>query len=310
MSCIRRHFHHSQLVRKRREGKSPLFGNYQLLVPNLTARHEFNSVPAHIKRPDYSNVAPIDPNAAIHIHSELEIQGIEHASQIAKTVLELACSTTTVGMTTLEIDELVHMEIIKRNGYPSPLHYQGFPKSVCTSINNVLCHGIPDGRKLLDGDIINIDITVYFEGFHGDTSRTIGVGNVDKQGLDLIQNNKSALELTIETIKPGESFSKIGQVIHDYADRFNYSVDQNFCGHGIGKLFHQPPLILHYRNNQDAIMKPGMVFTIEPIFCQGSMFGYLKWPDGWTVVSKDGSRSAQHEHTILVTESGSKVLTG
>jgi methionyl aminopeptidase len=308
MRGIKRHLSTLPFLGKSIHQNARKQGNYEILQPNLQWEHQPNTVPNHIRRPDYSQLQPLDPYGEIPIHTEQEIQGIRNACRIAKEVLDIACTQTQQGMTTLDIDKLVHEEIIKRNAYPSPLLYHGFPKSICTSVNNVLVHGIPDNRKLLEGDIVNIDITVFFQGFHGDTSRTIGIGSIDDRAQQLIAHNRKALELAIAVVKPNVPFSEIGRVIEAYAEQFSYSVDKSFCGHGIGRNFHQPPLILHHENDETELMQPGMIFTIEPIFCQGTA-GFIKWPDGWTAVSKDGSLSAQHEHTILVTQSGSDILT-
>jgi methionyl aminopeptidase len=161
---------------------------------------------------------------------------------------------------------------------------------------------------LKSGDIINIDITVFLNGYHGDTSCTVLVGDVDQRGIGLVNDTKYALDLGISVVKPGSNFNEIGNIIQKYANSKRYSIDRNFCGHGIGANFHQAPLILHYANDQSGVFQPGMVFTIEPILVQGCE-GYVKWPDQWTVVSRDGSRSAQFEHTVLVTDNGHEILT-
>jgi methionyl aminopeptidase len=308
MRLFSRHFTTTPFLRNSIQKSAQKFGNYEVLLPNLEWEHRPNTVPNHIQKPNYSQIEPLSAFAEIPIHTEQEIQGIRRACLIAREVLDMACSQTRPGMTTLDIDKMVHEEIIRRNAYPSPLLYHGFPKSICTSVNNVLVHGIPDNRQLLDGDIVNIDITVYSEGFHGDTSRTVGIGSIDDRAQHLIEHNRKALELAIQVVRPGVPFQEIGRVIEAYAKQFHYTVDRSFCGHGIGRHFHQPPLILHHENDEKDLMQEGMVFTIEPIFCQGTA-GFIKWPDGWTAVSRDGSRSAQHEHTILVTERGAEILT-
>lgn len=283
------------------------FGKYEMVLPKLDIIHQPDAVPNHIQIPDYTNIRPIakDP---IHIHQEDEIIKIRNAARIAANVLKQGIANVQPGMTTLELNNSIRDLIFENNSYPSPLNYRSFPKSICTSVNNVLCHGIPDDRELVDGDIVNIDVTVYCDGYHGDLSTMCLIGNVDEPGKELVLRNKEALELALSVVEPGQKFNEIGRVIEEYATKYGYTVDRNFCGHGIGSRFHQEPLVCHFKNDMEAIMEPGMIFTIEPVFIQGRS-GYKIWPDGWTVVSKDGSRSAQHEHTVLVTSNGYEVLT-
>lgn len=212
-------------------------------------------------------------------------------------------------MTTDEIDKIVYEEAIKNNSYPSPLRYDGFPKSVCTSVNNIACHGIPDDRKLEDGDIINVDVTVYLNKYHGDTSKTFLIGNVDERGKYLVHHNEQALMKAIGACKPWEPFNIIGEVIGKYAKEVDLRVVPAFIGHGIGSYFHGPPEIYHFENDCDfGVMKPGMTFTIEPIFSLGTEELEL-WEDGWTTTTLDGSRTSQFEHTILITDNGCEILT-
>ncbi|XP_063115351.1 methionine aminopeptidase 1D, mitochondrial isoform X6 [Cavia porcellus] len=211
-------------------------------------------------------------------------------------------------MTTEEIDALVHQEIISHNAYPSPLGYGGFPKSVCTSVNNVLCHGIPDSRPLQDGDIINIDVTVYYNGYHGDTSETFLVGNVDECGKKLVEVAKRCRDEAIAACRAGAPFSVIGNTISHITHQNGFQVCPHFVGHGIGSYFHGHPEIWHHANDNDLLMEEGMAFTIEPIITEGSPeFKVLE--DAWTVVSLDNQRSAQFEHTVLITSRGAKILT-
>ncbi|XP_072468416.1 methionine aminopeptidase 1D, mitochondrial isoform X4 [Notamacropus eugenii] len=213
-----------------------------------------------------------------------------------------------VNMTTEEIDSLVHQEIIRHNAYPSPLGYGGFPKSVCTSVNNVLCHGIPDSRPLQDGDIINIDVTVYYNGYHGDTSETFLVGNVDKYGKKLVEVARRCRDEAIAACRAGAPFSVIGNTISRITCENGLQVCPHFVGHGIGSYFHGHPEIWHHANDNDLLMEEGMAFTIEPIIVEGSPeFKVLE--DKWTVVSTDNKRSAQFEHTILITSGGAEILT-
>ncbi|XP_038961096.1 methionine aminopeptidase 1D, mitochondrial isoform X2 [Rattus norvegicus] len=211
-------------------------------------------------------------------------------------------------MTTEEIDALVHREIIRRDAYPSPLGYGRFPKSVCTSVNNVLCHGIPDSRPLQDGDIINIDVTVYYNGYHGDTSETFLVGNVDESGTKLVEVARACRDEAIAACRAGAPFSVIGNTISHITRQNGLQVCPHFVGHGIGSYFHGHPEIWHHANDNDLPMEERMAFTIEPIITEGSPeFKVLE--DAWTVVSLDNRRSAQFEHTVLITPRGVEILT-
>ncbi|XP_065493376.1 methionine aminopeptidase 1D, mitochondrial isoform X2 [Caloenas nicobarica] len=211
-------------------------------------------------------------------------------------------------MTTEEIDSIVHHEIIRQNAYPSPLGYGGFPKSVCTSVNNVVCHGVPDSRPLQDGDIINIDVTVYYNGYHGDTSETFLVGNVDKSGQKLVEVARKCRDEAIAACRPGAPFSVIGNTISSVARRGGFQVCPSFVGHGIGSYFHGHPEVWHHANDSDLLMEEGMAFTIEPIIMEGSPeFKILK--DKWTAISVDNKRSAQFEHTIVITSEGAEILS-
>jgi len=213
------------------------------------------------------------------------------------------------GVTTEQIDQMVHEETIKRNAYPSPLNYHDFPKSCCTSVNEVICHGIPDMRALEDGDIVNIDITVFKDGFHGDLNETFLVGNVAPAYKKLIRTTYESLQHAINAVKPGVACRDFGTLISKHVNAQGYQVVKTYCGHGIGDLFHCAPNIPHYaRNKAVGVCQPGMVFTIEPMINMGD-WEDITWPDDWTSVTKDGKRSAQFEHTLLVTETGVEVLT-
>uniref|UniRef100_A0A8C4GTZ8 Methionine aminopeptidase n=1 Tax=Dicentrarchus labrax TaxID=13489 RepID=A0A8C4GTZ8_DICLA len=207
-----------------------------------------------------------------------------------------------------EIDFIVHQETIKHNAYPSPLRYGGFPKSVCTSVNNVVCHGIPDSRQLQDGDIINIDVTVYLDGFHGDTSETFLIGEVDEVGRRLVETARLCRDEAIAACMPGAQLCVIGNTISEIAHASGFQVCPYFIGHGIGSYFHCHPEIWHHANDNDMTMDEGMAFTIEPILMEGSVeFKILK--DKWTAVSADDKRSAQFEHTVVITSDGVDILT-
>ncbi|XP_058104590.1 methionine aminopeptidase 1A-like isoform X2 [Magnolia sinica] len=231
------------------------------------------------------------------------------AIDIAREVLDAAARVIQPGVTTDEIDDVVHEATIAAGGYPSPLNYYFFPKSCCTSVNEVICHGIPDARKLEDGDIVNVDVTVYYKGVHGDLNETYFVGNVDEASKHLVQCTYECLAKAISIVKPGVRFREVGEVINRHASMSGLSVVKSYCGHGIGELFHCAPNIPHYgRNKAVGVMKAGQTFTIEPMINAG-VWRDRSWPDGWTAVTADGKRSAQFEHTLLVTETGVEVLT-
>ncbi|KAJ2722507.1 hypothetical protein H4S00_002715, partial [Coemansia sp. D1744] len=236
------------------------------------------------------------------------INAMRPASTIARNALALGGRMVRAGTTTEAIDNEIHKYIISQGAYPSCLNYMGFPKSVCTSVNNVIAHGIPDTRELIAGDIINIDVTVYKDGFHGDTSAMFGVGKVDSLGVKLMDATRESLELAIDMCGPGVPISRIGETIESFVGPLGYSISAQLTGHGVGRSFHQNPLIYHHANEEPGEMLPGMAFTIEPILCQGVPDG-IQWPDGWTIVTEDGGRSAQFEHTIVITETGVDVLT-
>ncbi|XP_062383610.1 methionine aminopeptidase 1D, mitochondrial [Sardina pilchardus] len=266
-------------------------------------------VPKHIQRPDYVSSSSVpDWPGYIEIKDEEQIEGLKRACQLARQILLLAGRSLKVGMTTDEIDFIVHQEAIRHNAYPSPLNYGGFPKSVCTSVNNVVCHGIPDSRRLQDGDIINIDVTVYLEGYHGDTSETFLVGSVDEVGRKLVDVARLCRDEAIAACRPGQPLCVIGNTISEIAYTHGFSVCPYFIGHGIGSYFHGHPEIWHHANDNDLQMDEGMAFTIEPILMEGSAeFHILK--DKWTAVSVDDKRSAQFEHTVVITSDGVEILT-
>ncbi|MEE6489615.1 hypothetical protein FKM82_015628 [Ascaphus truei] len=266
-------------------------------------------VPEHIMKPDYVTTG-IVPNWGdyIEIKDEDQIQGLRQACQLARHILLRAGKSLKVGMTTDAIDSFVHQNIMSHNAYPSPLGYGGFPKSVCTSVNNVVCHGIPDSRPLQDGDIINIDVTVYSGGYHGDTSETFLVGSVDKHGQKLVEVARRSRDEAIAACRPGAPFSVIGNTISQIAKENDFQVCPHFVGHGIGSYFHGHPEIWHHANDNYFLMEEGMAFTIEPIIMEGSPdFKILQ--DRWTAVSVDNKRSAQFEHTIVITSGGAEILT-
>ncbi|KZT70283.1 methionine aminopeptidase [Daedalea quercina L-15889] len=292
------------------------FGSFDVILPEEpyvwgVAHIQPRAVPPHIARPPYARGEPVrvplqDLPMRLGGEDEHKLRG---AAKLARDVLRLAGELVQVGVTTDSIDARLHDYILSRNAYPSPLLYRGFPKSCCTSINNVVTHGIPDQRPLQDGDIVNVDITVYKDGFHGDTSRTFLVGDVDKKGRDLVRITEDALEAAIGVCAPGRPLKLIGTTIHELLRGTKYSVSTQFTGHGIGEHFHCPPWILHHLNDEPGVMRPGHCFTIEPCIVQGTNPRSWIFPDGWTASTENCARSAQAEHMVLITESGADVLT-
>lgn len=247
----------------------------------------------------------------ITIKTQTEIEKMRIAGRLAAEVLEMIEPYVQPGVTTDSLNQICHDYIVNvQKAIPAPLNYHGFPKSICTSVNHQVCHGIPGGRVLKDGDIVNIDVTVLKDEYHGDTSKMFTVGHKSSILADrLIKTTLECLYLAIREVKPGAHLGDIGAVIQEYAEKNRFSVVREYCGHGIGKIFHEPPNVLHYgKRGTEEELKEGMIFTIEPMINAGKRFVKLL-PDGWTVVTKDHSLSAQWEHTILVTQTGFEVLT-
>jgi methionyl aminopeptidase len=245
----------------------------------------------------------------IAILSDNEIEKMRTVCKFGREVLDAAARAVKPGVSTDEIDRIVHEACIERECYPSPLNYYQFPKSCCTSVNEVICHGIPDKRPLEDGDICNIDITVYHDGFHGDLNETLLVGKVDEDSQKLVNVAYECMMAGISIVKPGVKYREIGNEIQRHANTHGYSVVRTYCGHGINQLFHPAPSVPHYAKNKAiGVMKPGHTFTIEPMISEGT-WKDVTWPDNWTAVTADGKRSAQFEHTLLVTETGCDILT-
>jgi methionyl aminopeptidase len=268
------------------------------------------TVPAHIVKPPYGDTGDVPRWNEPRVKSPEVIERMRHACTMAADILRLAGEFVKPGITTDDIDVFVHDLTIERGAYPSPLNYHRYPKSVCTSLNEVICHGIPDSTVLHDGDIINLDVTCYVDGVHGDTNATFFVGDVDAESRRLVRVTEECMWRGIEAVKPDRPLSDIGKAIEDHATKNHLGVVRAFIGHGIGEQFHTDIQVLHYydpRNNM--IMKPGMVFTIEPMITLGT-WQHKMWDDDWTAVTADGKRTAQFEHTILVTDSGVDVLTG
>lgn len=275
-------------------------------------------VPDHIIKPDYADTgiptSEIEARKAqvIERMTPAELDIIRRVGKIARTVLDQGKAVAEAGVTTNYIDEIIHNSIIEHDAYPSPLNYWHFPKSCCVSVNEVICHGIPDLRPLQDGDLLNIDITVYKDGFHVDMNETILIGrkgHEDKTLSKLIECTKKCLKEAIAICKPNVMYREIGKTIEKIATSHNFSVVKSYGAHGVHKHFHCPPFISHYANNKDrGFMREGHVFTIEPMINEGTDKDIM-WPDMWTVATEDGKRSAQFEHTIIITKDGCEVVT-
>ncbi|KAJ3126085.1 Methionine aminopeptidase 1 [Nowakowskiella sp. JEL0407] len=273
------------------------------------------TIPDSIQKPDHAKDGRpygellLRGNLKIEQLNDEEIEKMRTVCRIAREVLNEGRKACKVGVTTDEIDRVVHEACVERDSYPSPLNYYNFPKSCCTSVNEVICHGIPDQYEIQDGDICNIDVSVYHDGFHSDLNETYLCGNVDDKGKELVQNAKDCLDAAIAMVKPGVLYRDIGNTIQKVASAKGFSVVKSYCGHGVNRLFHTTPNVPHYAKNKAVgVMKPGHTFTIEPMISEG-VWRDEQWPDQWTVVTADGKRSAQFEHTLLVTETGCEVLT-
>ncbi len=267
-------------------------------------------VPAAIARPEYVDRPAPAPFTGSEVKEAETVERMRVAGRLAARAMEAAAAAIAPGVTTDELDRIGHEYLVDHGAYPSTLGYRGFPKSLCTSVNEVICHGIPDDRPLEDGDVVNIDITAYLDGVHGDTDATYLVGDVDETSRLLVERTREAMMRGIKAAVPGRAVNVIGRVIESYARRFGYGVVRDFTGHGIGSAFHSGLVIPHYdaAPAYDTVIEPGMTFTIEPMLNLGTP-EWEMWDDGWTVVTKDRARSAQFEHTILITESGNEILT-
>ncbi|TYK48053.1 type I methionyl aminopeptidase [Actinomadura decatromicini] len=278
----------------------------QLLRPGNVS--PMRKVPSSIPRPEY--VGKKRPKTGEpDVKSPEIIERMRVAGKIAAQALEEVGKHVRPGVTTDELDAVGHEFLLDHGAYPSTLGYRGFPKSLCTSINEVICHGIPDDTVLRDGDIINVDITAYIGGVHGDTDATFLCGDVDEESRLLVERTHEAMMRGIRAAKPGRQLNVIGRVIESYAKRFGYGVVRDFTGHGIGTTFHSGLVVPHFDDpNATTVIEPGMTFTVEPMLTLGT-YDYDIWQDGWTVVTKDRRRTAQFEHTLLVTEDGHEILT-
>jgi methionyl aminopeptidase len=269
----------------------------------------WRQVPPQIRRPEYVGKKRPKPYHGSHVQTPETIEKMRVAGRLAAQATVLAGEHCKPGVTTDEIDRVVHEFLVDHGAYPSTLGYKSFPKSCCTSLNEVICHGIPDSTVIEDGDIINVDVTAYLDGVHGDTDATFCVGNVSEEARLLVERTREAMMRGVKAVAPGRPINVIGRVIEAYAKRFGYGVVRDFTGHGIGEAFHSGLYVPHYDNPQlTTVMEVGMTFTIEPMITLGT-YQYDTWADGWTVVTKDHRWTAQFEHTLVVTEDGADILT-
>jgi methionyl aminopeptidase len=267
-------------------------------------------VPASIERPEYVGRPGPTPFEGSEVKAPEVIERIRVAARIAAQALAEVGRAVQPGVTTDELDRIGHEFLLDHGAYPSTLGYRGFPKSLCTSVNEVICHGIPDSTVLVDGDIVNVDITAYVGGVHGDNNATFGVGRLDEAAALLVERTQESLHRAIKAVVPGRQVNVIGRVIEKYAQRFGYGVVRDYTGHGVGESFHSGLVIPHYdaAPMYDTVIEPGMVFTIEPMLTLGT-HEWTMWDDGWTVLTADRSLTAQFEHTIVVTDTGAEILT-
>ncbi|MCZ2402377.1 type I methionyl aminopeptidase [Paenarthrobacter sp. Z7-10] len=268
------------------------------------------SVPAGIPRPEYVGRPGPSKFTGSEVKSAETIEKIRLASKIAAQAIVEVGRHIQPGVTTDQLDRVGHEFILDQQAYPSTLGYRGFPKSLCSSLNEVICHGIPDSTVLKDGDILNIDITAYKDGVHGDTNYTFLVGDVDEESRLLVERTQESLNRAIRAVAPGREINIIGRAIESYAKRFGYGVVRDFTGHGVGEAFHTGLIIPHYdaAPAYNTVIQTGMTFTIEPMLTLGTV-DWDMWDDDWTVVTRDRKRTAQFEHTLLVTETGAEILT-
>lgn len=267
-------------------------------------------VPAGIVRPEYVGKAEANEGNDSNMYTPEEIELVRASGEIAANAIVEASKIAVPGTTTDEIDVLIHEYICDHGAYPSTVDYRGYTKSVCTSLNEVICHGIPDSTVLEDGDILNLDVTAFKNNVHGDTNKTLLIGEVDEESRLLVERTEESLARAIKAVKPGREINVIGRVIEKYAARFGYGVVRDFTGHGVGREFHSGLIIPHYDTAPaySTEMKVGMIFTIEPMLTLGTI-EWDMWDDDWTVVTRDRKRTAQFEHTLVVTEDGADILT-
>lgn len=267
-------------------------------------------VPPGITRPEYVGRKGPAPFTGSEVKTQEMIEKIRAAGRIAAQAIVEVGNNATPGVTTDHLDRIGHEFLLDQGAYPSTLGYRGFPKSLCSSLNEVICHGIPDSTVIEDGDILNIDITAYKDGVHGDTNSTFCIGDVDEESRFLVERTRESLNRAIRAVAPGREINVIGRTIESYAKRFGYGVVRDFTGHGVGEAFHTGLIIPHYDASPayNRTIEPGMVFTIEPMLTLGTV-DWTMWADDWTVVTKDRKRTAQFEHTLAVTDRGVDILT-
>lgn len=287
---------------------SPVHAPRSALVPGTLSPRR--PVPSAIARPEYvGRPGPARWTGSDVLDADM-IERVRVAARLAAQALELVGQHVAPGVTTDELDAIGHEFLVDHGAYPSTLGYRGFPKSLCTSVNEVICHGIPDSTVIEDGDIVNVDITAYIGGVHGDNNATFLAGDVDEESRLLVERTQEALARAIKAVVPGREINVVGRVIEKYAARFGYGVVRDYTGHGVGPAFHTGLVVPHYdaAPAYDTLMEPGMVFTIEPMLNLGTP-DWVMWDDDWTVLTADGRRSAQFEHTLLVTDTGAEILT-
>ena len=278
------------------------------VTPGIVASRR--QIPSHITRPPYVGLAAPPPYTGANVYSREEVEKIRLAGRIASQALDAVAEAVRPGVSTQALDRIAEDVVVGAGAYPSCLDYRGFPKASCTSVNEVVCHGIPDDTVLREGDIVNVDVTAYLDGFHGDTNRTFRVGEVAEEVDLLIERTHEAMIRGIRAARPGREVNVIGRVIENYAKRFGYGVIRDFTGHGVGAAFHTGLIIPHYDSAPqfNDVIVPGMVFTVEPMLTLGT-HEWDQWDDGWTITTKDKSFTAQFEHTVHITEDGFELLT-
>lgn len=286
----------------------PVHAPRSALVPGTVSPRR--AVPSTIARPEYVGRSGPAPWRGSNVLDDETVERVRVAARIAAQALQEVGRHVEPGVTTDALYAIGHEFLLDHGAYPSTLGYRGFPKSLCTSVNEVICHGIPDSTVVEDGDIVNIDVTAYVGGVHGDNNATFLAGDVDEESRLLVERTRESLDRAIKAVKPGREVNVIGRVIEKYAARFGYGVVRDYTGHGVGPAFHTGLVIPHYDAAPlyDTLIEPGMVFTIEPMLNLGTP-DWLMWDDDWTVVTADGRRSAQFEHTLLVTDTGAEILT-
>ncbi len=278
-----------------------------VLVPGTLSPQR--TVPSSIARPEYVGRQAPSPYTGPEVQDAETVERMRAAGRIAAQAMEEAAKHIAPGVTTDTLDAVAHDYMCDHGAYPSTLGYRRFPKSLCTSVNEVICHGIPDSTVLRDGDIVNLDVTAYVGGVHGDTNATYLCGEVDEGSRQLVDRTRESLNRAIKAVRPGRQLNVIGRVIESYARRFGYGVVRDFTGHGINTSFHSGLVVPHFDDPRaTTVLKPGMTFTIEPMLTLGT-HEWDMWEDGWTVVTKDRRRTAQFEHTLVVTDTGADVLT-